>query len=145
MKSKNTFKGATDSEQINSIIVKNLTEFVKKARLSQKELAETLNVSEATVSRILSGSSRLSIEKMMLLRKKYGVELDYFLSEPGTRKKSSPRYTMKSSEPMAESSFEQCLDIIKEDLNGSYGTDEFDEKMICLAKLFLKFTGVRGL
>ncbi len=144
MKSKKSMKGASGSENFNNIITQNLIAFVRSNNLSQKDLAETLNVSEATVSRLLAGKSRLSIEKMFLLRETYGVELDYFFSGIESDKFLNTKAS-KVTGPKCEDPFEKSLGVISEELNRSYGTDAFDEKMIRLTKLFLKFTGVRGL
>ena len=50
-------------------------------RLSQEKLAETLNVSVQQLHKYETGKNRISLEKLLILAKKFGVDLNYFADE----------------------------------------------------------------
>jgi transcriptional regulator with XRE-family HTH domain len=72
--------------------------------LSQEKLAETLNVSVQQLHKYETGKNRISVEKLLILAKKFGVDLNHFaddiIPEPD-RKPSEPELTAEEKEVIA--------------------------------------------
>ena len=64
---------------INKDIGKRLTEFRKKNNLTQENMAEILNVSVNHYGTIERGATAISIDKVVLLKKRFNIDLNYLV------------------------------------------------------------------
>ena len=63
---------------IDTRMVKILRSILKKRGLTQEEFAAEIGISQAQLSRILSGKRRLSVNKVIQLSKITGIPLEKF-------------------------------------------------------------------
>ena len=75
-----TLKGKI-MDNLNYIIAKNLTELRKKNKLTQLEVAKSLNYSDKAISKWEKGESMPSIDVIYKLSKLYNVSIDYLVGE----------------------------------------------------------------
>lgn len=70
------------NEQDN--FIKNLSALLEEKNITQRELAEKINVTEVTISRYLSGERSPRIEIVSKIAEFFGVSIDYLLGKQKT-------------------------------------------------------------
>jgi len=70
-----------------------IREIINENHLKQKDFANSINVTESYISKLLRGDSGLSRSTATLIEEKYGYSLDWILSgdEPKVRRASKSR------------------------------------------------------
>lgn len=62
-------------------IIKQIDNFLDSKRLNQKDLATNLEVSEAFISQLMSGSKKINVQFINKFEKKFNVEFDFKLRD----------------------------------------------------------------
>lgn len=86
----------------------------KKARLTQEELAEKLNISSKVISKWENGDSEPSVADLRNISDLYGVSFDYLISGKASDEDLRIINREPTSNELADDFLKQCYDIIKE-------------------------------
>ena len=97
-------------------IGKKITELLKKMNMTQKELSDLINTSEANLSRYLSGERNISIDTLSNIATALHTTTDYLLGKTDNiddfEYKDVERILARKSETMDREQKKKLLDIL---------------------------------